>query len=229
MKKRTFIQGQLQLDEAKEITPKRNYSHYINERVEAYGVDSLIDAEILSMLTNISVEKLKQAIDDFSLIEIGKYIEALKVTKAQRKKLELLILYHKRMLLATYKEKPVLDSSSKAGNYVINLFVNKAYEAFYLICLDSQNRVNYAALVHEGSINESPVYPRIIVETALMYRANSVILSHNHPGGSLKPSSSDLTATRKLKEALATVDIHLVDHVIVAGSQFISLAEQGLV
>jgi len=99
---------------------------------------------------------------------------------------------------------------------------------FYTICLDSQNHVTYAALVHEGTINEAPVYPRIIVETALRHKANSVILAHNHPGGSLKPSNADIEVTKKIYAALKPIAIQVVDHVIAAGDRYFSFAEQGI-
>ena len=104
----------------------------------------------------------------------------------------------------------------------------RTYEAFYMCCLNSQNQLNYAALVHEGTINEAPVYPRIIVETALRYQANSVILAHNHPGGSLRPSSADIEVTRKISEALKTISVKVVDHIIVSGNDYYSFAENGL-
>lgn len=74
-----------------------------------------------------------------------------------------------------------------------------------MICLDAQNRVNYAALVHEGTINEAPVYPRLIVEAALRHQAN--ILAHNHPGGSLQPSNADIEVTKKISAALEPISI----------------------
>jgi len=99
---------------------------------------------------------------------------------------------------------------------------------FYVLCLDSQNRVNYAALVHEGTINEAPVYPRLIVETALRHQANSVILAHNHPGGSLQPSKADIDVTKKIIAALEPISIKVMDHIIVAGDKYFSFAEKGL-
>ncbi len=86
----------------------------------------------------------------------------------------------RRYLKQKWGDRPVVNSSSKAGNYAMTLFAGRIYECFFVICLDSQNRVNHAALVHEGTINEAPVYPRLIVETALRHKANSIILSHNH-------------------------------------------------
>lgn len=125
-------------------------------------------------------------------------------------------------------DKPILNSSSKAGEYAISLFTGRTYEAFFVLCLDSQNKLNYAGLVHEGTINEVPVYPRLCVETALRHKANSVILAHNHPGGSMHPSEADIEVTKKIKIALEAIAINVIDHIIVAGDRYLSLAEKGL-
>lgn len=135
----------------------------------------------------------------------------------------------RKYLSEKWGEKPVINSSVKAGEYAVSLFVGRTYEVFYVLCLDSQNKINYSALVHEGTINEAPVYPRLIVETALRHQANSVILAHNHPGGSLKPSSADLDVTRKISDALGAISIKVIDHIIVAGDKYFSLAEKGLI
>ncbi len=134
----------------------------------------------------------------------------------------------RRYFKAKWGEKPVLNSSSLAGEYAVSLFAGRTYEAFYVICLDAQSRVNSAALVHEGTINEAPVYPRLIVEAALRHQANSVILSHNHPGGSLQPSKADIEVTKRIKAALEAISIKVVDHIIVGGDKFTSFAEKGL-
>ncbi|MDP4181072.1 MAG: DNA repair protein RadC [Bacillota bacterium] len=125
--------------------------------------------------------------------------------------------------------KPVIDSSVKAGQFAVSIFMGRTYEAFYLICLDSQNRVNFSALIQEGTINESPVYPRLIVETALRHQANSVILAHNHPGGSMKPSQADIEVTERIRVALEAISIFVIDHIIVAGDKYVSFAEKGLI
>lgn len=128
-----------------------------------------------------------------------------------------------------WRDKPELNSSTKAGEYVATLFTGRQYEAFYVINLDAQNKVNYAELVHEGTINEAPVYPRMIVESALRHKANSVILAHNHPGGSLNPSRADIEATERIRTALESISIKVVDHIIVCGSKYTSFAERGLI
>ncbi|MDD2401931.1 MAG: DNA repair protein RadC [Clostridia bacterium] len=132
--------------------------------------------------------------------------------------------YYKRK----WGDKPILDSSLKAGEYAVSLFTGRTYESFFVLCLDSQNKLNHASLVHEGTINEVPVYPRLIVEAALLHKANSVILAHNHPGGSMQPSKPDIEVTKKIKIALEAISISVVDHIIVAGDKYVSFAEKGL-
>ncbi len=135
----------------------------------------------------------------------------------------------RRYLKGKWGDKPILNSSTKAGEYAIALFAGRTYEAFYVICLDSQNRVNYAALLHEGTLNEVPVYPRLVVELVLRHQANSIILAHNHPGGSLNPSNDDIELTKKIKAALEPISVKVVDHIIAAGSRYMSFKERDLI
>jgi|LSQX01.2.fsa_nt_gb DNA repair protein RadC len=128
-----------------------------------------------------------------------------------------------------WRDKPELNSSTKAGQFAVTLFAGRQYEVFYVICLDAQNKVNYAELVHEGTINEAPVYPRLIVEAALRHNSNSIILAHNHPGGSLSPSRADIEATARIRTALESISIKVVDHIIVCGEKFVSFAEKGFI
>jgi len=134
----------------------------------------------------------------------------------------------RRYFKAKWGDKPLLNSSTKAGEYVLSLLSGRTYEVFYVICLDLQNKVNYAALVHEGTINEAAVYPRLIVEAALRHKAASVILARNHPGGGMQPSKSDIEVTQRIKEALKAISIGVVDHVIAAGDKYYSFAENNL-
>lgn len=134
----------------------------------------------------------------------------------------------RRYFKGKWGDKPVLNSSASAGEYAASLFSGRVYEAFYVICLDGQNRVNYSAMVHEGTLNEVTVYPRLIVEVALRHQAHSVILAHNHPGGSLNPSQDDLDVTRKIVAALEPLSIKVLDHIIVAGEKHMSFKEKRL-
>ena len=124
------------------------------------------------------------------------------------------------------QERPMLGNAGQAGRYCTTLFYGMANEAVYLICLDAQNRVIHPALLQNGTVDQSPVYPRDVVETALRHRAHAVVLTHNHPGGSLQPSAADYEVTRMVMAALEVVDVRVIDHIIVSREGFLSMAQQ---
>ncbi|MDD2234762.1 MAG: DNA repair protein RadC [Desulfitobacteriaceae bacterium] len=124
--------------------------------------------------------------------------------------------------------RPTLDGTIKAGKYILTLFAGRTYEVFYVICLDAQHQVIYPALVHEGTIDQAPVYPRLIVETALRHKAHSVILAHNHPGGNPTPSPQDIDVTKRIQSALEQISVTVLDHIIAIGEKYVSCAERGL-
>ena len=135
----------------------------------------------------------------------------------------------KRYMSDKWDKKVVLDSSAKAAEFAISLFVGKNYECFYIVCLDNQRKFLYAPLVSEGTINETPIYLRIIVELCLKFQASSIFLAHNHPSGSLEPSTSDKEATKKIYTALELIGIEVIDHIIVAGEDYYSFAENSVI
>ena len=120
-----------------------------------------------------------------------------------------------------------LTSSRLAGEYLVDMLGGRNTEAFYILCLDAQRRLNSAAIVSEGTVEEAPVYIRNIVQTALLYDAVSVVLSHNHPGGSVSASGADIEATRQIIRAFELLEIGVLDHIIVAGPRYYSFAENG--
>jgi DNA repair protein RadC len=94
--------------------------------------------------------------------------------------------------------------------------------------LDAQNRVIATEELFRGTLTQTSVYPREVVKRALHHNAGGVILAHNHPSGVAEPSHADETLTQALRQALALVDIRVLDHFIVAGSAVLSFAERGL-
>lgn len=122
-----------------------------------------------------------------------------------------------------------LDTSEKAGSFLLPRFLGRTQEAVCLVCLDQKCRVLNAAMIHEGSVHAAEVNLRKIISTALKFNATGVVLAHNHPGGVALPSSEDLVTTHRLEEALAVVGIHLIDHIIIAERDFVSLADSGVI
>jgi len=120
-----------------------------------------------------------------------------------------------------------LNTSEAAAEYLAPLMAGRTEEVFYVICLDSQLRVLYPALISEGTVKDALVHPRHVVEAAVRHKAASVILAHNHPAGSSKPSSHDHKLTRNLVQALGGINVQIVDHIIVAGEQIYSFQREG--
>jgi len=125
-----------------------------------------------------------------------------------------------------HSRKP-LNTSEAAAEYLVPLMAGRSEEVFYVICLDSQLRVLYPALISEGTVKDALVHPRHVVESAVRHKAASVILAHNHPSGSAKPSAHDHKLTRNLVQALGGINVHVVDHVIVAGELIYSFSREG--
>ncbi|MBE7035012.1 MAG: DNA repair protein RadC [Ruminococcaceae bacterium] len=121
-----------------------------------------------------------------------------------------------------------LGTTELAGQYAINLFIGKNHEEFHMICVDSNRRVIHQSRLTKGTINEVPAYPRVIVEEVLRRKAQHVIFAHNHPGGSLLPSESDKLATNQLIAALEAINVNVIDHIIVSGNSYYSMADMGL-
>ncbi|MBP5743898.1 MAG: DNA repair protein RadC [Oscillospiraceae bacterium] len=118
-------------------------------------------------------------------------------------------------------------STSDAGRILCAMFRHEQTESVRLLCLNAGGKVLKLAQLNEGDINAVHFSVRKIVETALSAKAVSVILAHNHPGGTLTPSKEDLDATTSAKAALSTVGIQLLDHLIISGDSYCSLREDG--
>ena len=131
--------------------------------------------------------------------------------------------FHDRV---NHSRKP-LNNSESAAEYLVPLMAGRSEEVFYVICLDSQLRVLYPALISEGTVKDALVHPRHVAEAAVRHKAASVILAHNHPAGSAKPSTHDHKLTRNLFQALGGINVQVVDHIIVAGEQIYSFSRDG--
>ena len=102
-------------------------------------------------------------------------------------------------------------------------------EVFTVLFLDTRHRLIEYAEMFRGTIDGASVYPREVVKQALRLNAAAVIVSHNHPSGNPEPSTADRALTQRLKDALALVDVRILDHIIIAGMSTVSFAERGLI
>ena len=122
----------------------------------------------------------------------------------------------------------ILPTIDACGKYLVPYFYERQNETVYLLCLDAKCKVLCCEKVGEGSVNSAGVPIRRIVELALKNNATSAILAHNHPSGLAIPSGEDIQTTRRVALALDAVEIGLVDHIIVADNDWVSLSQSGL-
>ena len=120
-----------------------------------------------------------------------------------------------------------IGNTREAENYCISLLAGERLENFYVVALNAKCNVLGQRRISTGSLSEVSAYPRLVMETALNYSAHSILLCHNHPGGTVSPSPEDIASTKQLQRLLNGVGILVLDHIIVAGDRTYSMIQHG--
>lgn len=123
---------------------------------------------------------------------------------------------------------PTMDSPSTVRNFLTLKLAELEHEVFLALWLDSQNRLIEVEEIAKGTLTQTSVYPREVLKSALRVNAGAVIFAHNHPSAWAHPSHADELLTNNLKGALTLIDVRVLDHIIVAGTDTVSFAERGL-
>ncbi len=124
-------------------------------------------------------------------------------------------------------EGQIIDSAESVGAYFLPRFIGREREIVLLLCLDNKNKAIACVQIAEGSVNSTAVSTRRIAEIALKYNASAVVLAHNHPNGVAIPSKDDVETTRNIMRFCRNFGLPLLDHVIVADNDYVSLAASG--
>ena len=210
------------------------------EKLLTLGAQALSDAELLAIFLRTGVSG-KSAVDlarDL-LAELGglkglfcaqeKGFCAIKgLGKAKYAQLQAVLALSRRYLEEEIKDRDLLTSPEATRAYLKARLHHHPREVFACVFLDNRHRVIRCEELFLGTIDGASVHPREVVRRALELQAAAVIFAHNHPSGVTEPSQADLRITRRLKDALALVDVRVLDHLIVGEGDAASLAEQGL-
>ena len=121
-----------------------------------------------------------------------------------------------------------LESPKQTRDYLTVRLGNRDHEVFTVLFLDNRHRLIEVTEMFRGTLDGASVHPREVVKAALSHNAAAVILAHNHPSGVAEPSVADELITNRLRDALALIDVRILDHFIVAGGEVLSFAERGL-
>ena len=211
------------------------------ERLLEHGAHALSDAELLAIFLRTGVSG-KSAVDlARELLHAFGSLTTLTQTRldafcampglgpAKYAQLQAVMEMARRVLKEQAKLRDALTSPQAVRDYLRLQLASLEYEVFMAVFLDTQNRVIAMEELFRGSLRETSVYPREVVKRALHLNASALIFAHNHPSGVAEPSAADTAITRTLKQALALVDVRVLDHFIVAAGGGVSLAERGLV
>ena len=203
------------------------------------GLESFADHEALEVLlyyaiprrdTNPIAHALMERYGSLSAVlaapvEDLKQVEGIGESAAVLLKLPLQICAKAR--LADAEQETVLSSVSRVGGYLLERFAGETREVLYQLCLDRKGKLLACKRLSEGGVSDAEMNVRKMVENAILTHASGVVLAHNHPSGIALPSPEDLAATRQAKAALEIIGVTLVDHIIVADGDFVSLEQSG--
>ncbi len=209
------------------------------EKLLARGPQALSDVELLAILlrTGMAGKNVFQLSEE--LLEpdgiaglLNATVPSLQGVKGlgPAKQAELLAVFElaRRALSQRLKEREAFHTPGAVTQYLQLQLAHKNHEVFAVLFLDNQNRMLAMEELFRGTLSQTSVYPREVVMRALHHQAAAVVLSHNHPSGSVQPSRADEHLTQTLKASLALVDVRVLDHIIVGQGQALSMAEQGL-
>ena len=210
------------------------------ERLLKQGAAALSDAELVAIFLRVGV-KGKSAVDlarDL-VIEFGSLNGLFAASEvdlcaihgigqAKYVQLQAVLEMARRALVEDIKLTDALTSPKSVRDYLKLTLARLAHEVFVAVFLTSQNRVIKVEEIFRGTLTQTSVYPREIVKLALAHNAASVIFAHNHPSGEPNPSQADRALTKTLADALALIDVRVLDHFIVAPGASLSFAEQGM-
>jgi hypothetical protein len=150
-------------------------------------------------------------------------------TSARTRRGDAVILHAQSILNERLREPGAALASPDSVRDLLRLkLAGKPHEVFIALWLDAQNRLIFPEELFRGTLTQTAIYPREVVKSALHHNAAAVIFAHNHPGGCLEPSKADLDTAASLTDALRVVEVKVLDHFIVGGSDVLSFAERGL-
>ncbi|MCL2355756.1 MAG: DNA repair protein RadC [Defluviitaleaceae bacterium] len=219
--------------------PNAGHRQRLRERFLSHGLDAFAEHEVLELLlfycyprcdTKIIAKKMLATFGSLhNLFEADakSLTNTLGCTENVAVFLSLIPAAANRYFRSKWGESIILDDAKLAGKFIIDLFVGETVEKFYVLCLDKKFKLINTALISEGTLDEAAVYPREIMRAAIQNHAAGIILAHNHPGGTIRPSRGDLEVTRRIAEGAEIINLDVIDHIIAVGDTYYSFAARG--
>ncbi|WP_305857525.1 RadC family protein [Balneatrix alpica] len=211
------------------------------EKLLTQGAAQLTDAELLAIFLRTGVagksavvlaQELLHGFGSLAALlkaDLASFSQGKGLGSAKYAQLQAVLEMARRHLGEQLRRDNVFTAPEQVRQYLLALLRAEEREIFACLLLDSQHRLIHMEPLFMGTIDAASVYPREVVKLALRYNAAAMIVAHNHPSGIAEPSRADELITQRLKQALALVEVRLLDHMVVGAGEVVSLAERGLV
>ena len=211
----------------------------LRERFRTEGLDHFNDIQMLELLLFYAIpRKDTNEIAHALLDRFGSVAQVLDAPPEELQKvpgmgegaatyLSMIAQSYRYYLVSKASNTAATRSIEECGSYLCSFFQGRRNEMVYLLCLDAKCGVLGCKMIAEGSVNSASVPVRKVVETALATNATAVVLAHNHPSGVALPSAEDIQTTIRIAEALKMVGVQLVDHIVVADEDYVSVRQSG--
>ena len=221
-------------------SPKGHYAR-LRQRFLLAGIDGFLDYEVVELLLKLADNRRDQKITAKLLLNTFKSLQGvLGANPKQLKKikgigdanifgLKLVQSVARRYLKEQIIGENYIQSSENVLDYLRHNLRDRGREVFLVVLPNGRNQILDIVELFEGTLTTSAVYPREVIKLILEKDAAAVIFVHNHPSGNPKPSKDDQNLTQKLKAACSTIDVQLHDHLIIAGNDYTSMADKGMV
>lgn len=222
-----------------ETSIHKGHRDRLKKRFLESGLDSFTDIQMLELLLFYVIPRRDTNPIAHALLDrFGSLSQVLEATVEELKKVEGIgheaaVFLHlipdagRYYLVDKTMQSKVLKTIDQCGEYLMPFFFGRQVETVFLLCMDAKCKVLCCKEVGEGGVNSAGISVRKIVEIALAANATAVVLAHNHPSGIALPSPEDVQTTYRIADALRSVEIHLVDHIVVADDDYVSMVMSG--
>ena len=212
------------------------------EKLALHGAKSLSNAELLAILIGSGNRELNAVdlcrllltdhnnqLDDLARASVDDLMKYKGIGEAKAISIVSALEISRRRKSSTINTRPKINSSYDAYEILHQKLMDLSHEEFWLICLNRANEVIKLTQVSIGGINTTSADPKKLFKLALDNQASNIIIAHNHPSGTNKPSQSDILLTNKIKEGSEVLDIPLLDHIIYCGNKYFSFSDEGMI
>ena len=212
------------------------------EKMASKGAEALTNAELLAILLGTGTVK-RSAVDlardilglaQNNLIQLGRLdIKELQqingIGEAKAITVKAAMELGRRRQVGEVLERPTISKSEDAANILVPLMQDLNHEVFYVIYLNHSRKVLKIEMISSGGFTGTVADIKMILKNCLLNNANQLVIGHNHPSGTKKPSEADKSITLRLRDSANMMDIKLLDHIIVAGNDFLSMSDEGII